>query len=271
MNPDAEAGTESALFRVAFMGDSFVEALQVPWSASFVGILESSACGNAEMRNYGVSSYSPILYPIQWQRFIRDFDPDVVFVMLYGNDVRDDEDYLQLAQYDDEGNVVAVPGPELSWFRLQLRRSYFLRFLRKQQLRIAWLLKHRGTAGDRVAGRYLEENREITPQTSINLLRLVEQVRRNDTALVMTAVPSKVQGEGSVEFADEVRTWAGYQGVAYLDLASAFADSGLERTSLFFENDIHFNDRGHRLVANAIRSTYPDFFNCPGRAAEPSK
>ena len=50
---------------VAFVGDSFVEALQLSHERSFVGRLEEFASGGATVRNYGTSSYSPLLYLMQ--------------------------------------------------------------------------------------------------------------------------------------------------------------------------------------------------------------
>ena len=40
--------------RVALMGDSFVEAGQVPFPASFAGLLEQAGRSTCAMRNYGV-------------------------------------------------------------------------------------------------------------------------------------------------------------------------------------------------------------------------
>ena len=42
------------------MGDSFTEAGQVAYANSFVGLLDASAKGVATVKNYGVSSYSPL-------------------------------------------------------------------------------------------------------------------------------------------------------------------------------------------------------------------
>jgi len=55
--------------RIAFMGDSFTEAGQVPFEDSFVGLLATLT--GCEVTNYGVASYSPIFYDIQWNTFVR--------------------------------------------------------------------------------------------------------------------------------------------------------------------------------------------------------
>src|SRR5262245_56438836 len=48
--------------RIALLGDSFTEGGQVPFAASFAGLLEDAAGSACEVRNYGVRSYSPAIY-----------------------------------------------------------------------------------------------------------------------------------------------------------------------------------------------------------------
>ena len=57
-DPDGDREAEAApgpRFRVAFMGDSFVEALQVPWASSFVGLLGGRVEDQALVKNFGVT------------------------------------------------------------------------------------------------------------------------------------------------------------------------------------------------------------------------
>ena len=98
--------------RIAFVGDSFTEAGQVRYEASFAAILESRAYGTCEVRNYGVRSYSPAIYLVQWEREISAWQPTHIFVLLFGNDVNDDRIYLQSAALDADGFPAAIQGPE---------------------------------------------------------------------------------------------------------------------------------------------------------------
>src|SRR4029453_16490317 len=74
--------------RGALLGDSFTEGGQVPFAVSFAGLLEDAAAGACEVRNYGVRSYSPAIYLVQWTRDVRPWKPTHVFLLLFGNDVR---------------------------------------------------------------------------------------------------------------------------------------------------------------------------------------
>lgn len=258
--------------RIAFMGDSFVEALQFPYAETFVGLLARSAGPGATVWNYGVSSYSPVLYRLQWEHEVAADRPTQVILMLYGNDVWDDAQYAKAAVRNAGGRITAVPGPHLSWFRRFLRGSYLFQFLRKYEMRLEWVVFKRGERRGRTVNGFLEEHPDLSPLTAESLAAVCREIRASGARLLLTAVPSKyVILKGSLpgneeEFADKVKTWAEANGVAYLDLVPAFA-AAAAGGSLFLDQDIHFNARGHRVVAEAIHRAWPDVF--PGDPGAP--
>ena len=68
------------------MGDSFIEATQVSYPDSFVGRLAKYGSARTVVRNFGVTSYSPIFYVLQWRHHVKRFRPTHVFVLLFSND-----------------------------------------------------------------------------------------------------------------------------------------------------------------------------------------
>lgn len=256
--------------RVAFMGDSFTEALQVPFRESFVGILRAAAAPGVTLRNYGVSSYSPLLYGLQWEQHVRRFRPTQVFLLLSANDVRDDRLYAESASSAADGRLLAVPGPSDHWWTPLLRRSYAARFARRAQLQLAWAMEHRGEAGE-VAGNYLEENPDPSGPSADCVLRLGRAVEATGARFTLMAVPSKARLQGGAaqslepEFSDKWRAWAQRHGVGFLDLAEPFRRAAQSGTPPFFARDIHFNRAGHGVVAAVISAAHPDLF--PGASA----
>ena len=107
---------------VVVMGDSFVEALQVAHEESFVGRLQNAASPNVSVENYGTSSYSPALYLLQWRTRIRDRAPTHVFLMLFGNDIRNDEEMTAIAELDTSGDIVTLWSAEPRQVRYPRRR-----------------------------------------------------------------------------------------------------------------------------------------------------
>jgi hypothetical protein len=105
--------------RVLALGDSFVEALQVPLTRSFTKQLETlldSAGHPTEVINAGVSGYGTDNELLYWRAEGHKFQPDVVLLCLYvGNDVRNNFHALELL---DSG---AARKPHFSLERGQLK------------------------------------------------------------------------------------------------------------------------------------------------------
>jgi hypothetical protein len=261
--PSSSAG--SSMCRVAFMGDSFTEAGQVPYTASFPGLLEEAARGTCDVRNYGVRSYSPAIYLVQWTRDVRLWKPTHVFLLLFGNDVREDVTYMQSATVDANGMPVAIAGPSDGWLVSRLRESYTARFARLIYLRLSWMWQFRGQEHTIVSG-VVEENPDLPKLSTDLLLELNRRVRAEGARLVVMVVPSRyrLMGDGKIaigeDFHHKVKSWAGPAGIEFLDLFDAFARGSGNDAELFFRQDIHFTEEGNALAAAVIGRAFPELF-----------
>jgi len=192
--------------RIAFLGDSFTEARHVPYEKSFVGLLDSST--DCETRNYGVISYSPIIYYLQWKHVVRKWKPDVVIVQLFSNDMDSDDSYFDEAKFNSDGEPIALPGASGDWIVTYLRKSYVLRLLRRAQLTIEWVVTHWGEQKD-VVGDFVEENPDISQVSSDMLKLLNKEVIDSGAKLAIFTVPSKFRLRNQdrtyteMEFADK--------------------------------------------------------------------
>ncbi len=250
--------------RVAFLGDSFVEARQVAYDKKFTTLLKSDTSQkHLQIKNYGVSSYSPSLSYIQWRRQVSQFKPTHVFLLLYSNDVRNDNQYMQNAIYDDNKKLAAIPGPPERAY-IWLRNFYIIRYIRKIYLQAMWVYK--GNAEGPVVGGHVEENPNLLEsKTAEIVLNLNVEVKKNKGKFILMAVPSKynLQGEGQKieDFATKCQSWAAQKGIDFIDLKEAFSNySNTHKTKLFFDVDIHFNEQGHEVVAETIKKSFPKLF-----------
>lgn len=90
--------------RVAVLGDSFVQALQVDLDSTFVSILERELLrcqahreGILEVMNFGVGGYGPAQQLLALQHRVWAFSPDVILLTLFtGNDIINDSKELEL-------------------------------------------------------------------------------------------------------------------------------------------------------------------------------
>ena len=123
--------------RIAVLGDSFAEALQVPVRDTFWAVLERRLAGcpaldgrRVEALNFGVSGYSTAQSLIALRRKVWRYDPDLVLLAFFaGNDVTD--------------NAFALSGyPRRPYFRLEEGRLVlddgFLKGRRFRLQRLVW-------------------------------------------------------------------------------------------------------------------------------------
>lgn len=252
--------------RIALMGDSFTEAGQVPFEESFAGLLEQAARVRCEVRNYGVRSYSPAIYLVQWTRDVQPWKPTHVFLLLFGNDVREDVGYLATAVMGRDGFPTAIQGPSDGWLFSMLRRSYLARFTRMVAMRASWAMEH-GAEDQWTVGGVVEEHPDWGGPTPGLVSEIDRRVRASGAELIVTAVPSRylLMGDGKIaiegnDFHQALKAWTAAQGIQFLDLHSPFERASRSSVPLFFLQDIHFTAEGHALVAATIARAFPQLF-----------
>ncbi len=92
-----------ATFRVAVLGDSFIEAFQVPDEETFCGELERELNDRATQRgrrvevlNFGVSGYGTAQELLMLRHHVWDYQPDLVVLAFFaGNDLRNNTAELE--------------------------------------------------------------------------------------------------------------------------------------------------------------------------------
>ncbi len=93
--------------RIAVLGDSFVEAFQVPLEQTFLAVMERqlSQCQSlqnqtVEVLNFGVQGYGTAQEFITLQQEVWDYDPDWVILAFYtGNDIINNSPQLEYDRY----------------------------------------------------------------------------------------------------------------------------------------------------------------------------
>lgn len=247
--------------RVALMGDSFVEAGQVPFAQSFSGLLEAAA-PKCAVRDYGTRSYSPAIYLVQWTTVVAQWKPTHVFLLLFGGDLREDVDYLKSASLDAQGMPTAIHGPDDGWLFAQLRRSYVARFVRMVTQRMSWAAEHHNEDQWTVGG-VVEEHPEWSGPTPGIVQEINRRIAANNGTLTLMVVPSRyrLMGDGKIpitnDLHDTVQAWAREHNIDFLDLNRPFEEAAKAGKQLFFLQDIHFTAAGHQVVADAIARQYP--------------
>lgn len=98
---ERDSAKPPGVFRILVLGDSFIEAMQVPLDETFSRRLEAelgAAMGRdaVQVVSMGVSGYGTASQTLYYEQFGREFDPDVVLLAFYpGNDVRNNSATLE--------------------------------------------------------------------------------------------------------------------------------------------------------------------------------
>jgi lysophospholipase L1-like esterase len=269
-------------FRVLVMGDSFMEAFQVPFEASMPALLEQSLAAGAARRveviNAGVSGWGTDDELRYYEMYARRMKPDLVVVaMTLHNDVSDN--LRQDWHTERDGQLVdkdVRPMPWLRYKRLQVQAFLSTR----SQLYQLWRVVRHGR-GMKVAAQELRSHvatlfdeplHASTARgvllTELLLARLDSIVRSDGGRLAVVLLPLQYQvsdpafAEFSATFPDSVRPTldrpqavmldiTSRLGIPTVDLLPGFREwMAKQGSSLYVEGDGHWNVPGHRLATD---------------------
>jgi len=256
--------------RAVFIGDSFTEGVGMKYEDTFVGVLDSYFHeSGSELLNAGVSSYSPAIYYRKVRYLLEDiglrFTHLVVFI-----DISDAEDEARQYTINEQG--VVVGSSDDPWIKRFLKEYSILYGVPR-----AIKLTRTANAGD-VATPADQLNKSIANprgrwtidetlydqygKRGVDLMiermdRLVELIRPYGIALTIVVYPWPTQIYHKDLDSMQVtiwREWSLDNGAHFINLFPDFIstdDTTNAQTirELFIPDDFHWNDAGHREVA----------------------
>ncbi len=247
--------------RVAFVGDSFTEAMQVPYDSTFCARLErllneSDSSRRWVCENYGISATDLFDY---WHRIIHDVlpvnPPDALVLCIYpGNDFQgllpDDGFDVQGRPLRDYFRKPGWTKHLVAWINLHSKFGMFL-----QRALLSW---DAPSAHPRQGPKNWWTDPELAARSADappvrrcqSLLRAIEQeCRRHGTKLcilVVGPVANYVARDGQSPLARILASWR--IDVPVIDLAIQ-ARARRDWTTLVFPYDGHLNETGHAHLA----------------------
>lgn len=256
-DPDIKISTLNPERKIAFLGDSFTEGNEVAWKDSFIGLIQKYN-PNVAVRNFGVSSYSPLIYLAQSKKELVNYRPTDVVLQIYSNDFDSDHEYLANADSQDLKKLTAVSGSERKLAIVILRHSYLARLVRKIQLQIDYLIHapEKPTAFPDEALYFDEkalERRKLTYEAILQIRNQVNQLGANFYLLIIPNKGLAMKGQCCVNdrLHQEMARFAAKNQIQFIDLGKAFGNSKNQKT-LFFPRDIHLTKDGNAEMASAI-------------------
>jgi hypothetical protein len=100
---DREPSKPKGTFRIAVLGDSFIEAFQVPYDQTVCAVMERKLAGcdalagrPVEVLNFGVSGYGTAQELLMLRHYVWQYEPDAVVLAFFaGNDLRNNSPELE--------------------------------------------------------------------------------------------------------------------------------------------------------------------------------
>lgn len=269
-----EVPLRSDKHRIVFIGDSFTEGIGIPYEKTFVGLVEEAlAPRGIEVLNAGAASYTPIIDYRRAKQLVEDvglrFDELVVFIDI--GDIQDETTYA----LDAQGNVSFKQNRWLkedraNWYQGKpawLAGFPVYQFLRKNTLVLStvyeYLLLWSSRGPRRAAAWTLEEpafqeyGLEGLAKARKHMDLLADFAAAQGICLTVAVYPWPDQILANDRDSRQVRFWSAWaeaKGVGLIDcFPSFFQGSGDEMVRReFIKGDIHWNQAGHRRVAEVV-------------------
>lgn len=254
--------------RVLFIGDSFTEGIGVSYSDTYVGVLDRSfRAKGIELLNAAVISYAPTIYYRKIKYLLEDvglwFDYLVVAI-----DLSDITDEAQTYRLDGAGNVVYRSG-YIENNRKSVLKDNSLFFhvadVVKDLLRDRVFTKggDLGLSNDRSdwtidRSAYEEYGREGLRLAGGRMEQVLALTRSRGMGMAIIVYPWPTQifyGDRASVHVRFWQSWAHSHDVPLFNLFPSFfssADSIRTIQENYIPYDVHWSERGHRLVAETL-------------------
>jgi lysophospholipase L1-like esterase len=273
-------------FDIAFIGDSFTEAVGMAYEDSFVGMF-ANRFNELKIANFGVSSYSPSIYLTKVKHILHGgikFKHLVVFVDI--SDLQDDStryiinskgsipNLRKIANKIELNKPSAVRVLIVDNFRLTTVLYRYVRYdlfgppqdLHRQSINISNWTYNSDSEG------YGDLGVDHAIDLSINHMKeLYKLIKLNDIKLSVGVYPwpdqifnDKLIGNRQSKI---WKDFCAYRCEMYIDLFPKFADLrrsiGAEKvySRKYLNSDVHFNKSGNSLVFEALFESYSKYAN----------
>jgi hypothetical protein len=260
--------------RVAIIGDSYVEALQVPYTESMAEQLERLlGSDKAEVFRFGIGGAPLSQYLYMFEREVIRFSPDLVVILMVHNDF-DESFRFRQGRYTS------------SFMKLQLRNSAVVGELQPYPYKQDWKDRIRATALARyfyyrqdVRGNMLPFFRkqsipyeanidvaavqnvqgdiEVVTDYSFGRIKAVATANNTHLLLLMDGVRSDIYNESSSNASvlnGIAQKTSERHTIPFMDLHDYLMADWKEHKMRFeFLSDNHWNEHGHQIAAKAIK------------------
>src|SRR3989344_2278016 len=266
---------QEGVTRIAVVGDSFIEGLQVPLEVTSTKILQRmliDANEKVQVINFGVSGFGLDQKYLYIKNRVLKYHPDIVVLFLASNDLDDikknnvvfeEKGQLKFRLLPIDSKLVRLTKGILR--NLYLANLFFVAMqnnkvnLPNSQLPIEYyLLRGNIPLEDvnymNIAKKLILLSEEETVSEHSHIILVIGADRLQvDKAKIRILEEKYLKSELNTEFFNsELVSFASENNIEFLDLLPIFKEESLKGNTLYFNYDGHWNETGHRVVAQAL-------------------
>jgi hypothetical protein len=267
--PEHSFEKPSGLLRVEMLGDSFVDGSEVGDEELFTWHLQQTLHG-AEIINLGVYGYSTAQEVITLERVGVRYDPDLVVLVTMTNDFWGNATNLSYfgpaPRFVLDGDSVRLEPTTSGSARAAFKATNLpvpgMSFLHRHSL-VYYLLNHslyQPLIASKINAIQAAQRQALSAEDRLELYRrLVRRMKRlcderGIDFLVILAYERSELRKGDVSPNSRLAQVLEMDSVRTVDLYAALRDAEqASDSSLYYRGDIHWNARGHQVVAELLR------------------
>ena len=279
-----EVSMETNHPRILFIGDSFTEGGPIPWDKTFVGrVAEKLKSQNIEVLNAGVASYCPITERIKLRQLLgeKGLRVDRVVLCLDISDLKDifyyEEDHsgkvreIPYGPFHDKAGRLRRADEVCGWLENHVEKNFVILGAIVRNVRLQWR-RHASSTGvteydaipdwaydwPNYRGQYQDLVEKGLIKIKAEMTLLAQQLKKLGVPLTLVVYPWPQQvkaGTKPSRSETEWASWAKENGAQFISLFPVFVNQEPAEQVIqkyYWKNDAHWNEEGHRLVAEAL-------------------
>jgi lysophospholipase L1-like esterase len=279
-----EVSMETNHPRILFIGDSFTEGGPIPWDKTFVGrVAEKLKSQNIEVLNAGVASYCPITERIKLRQLLgeKGLRVDRVVLCLDISDLKDifyyEEDHsgkvreIPYGPFHDKAGRLRRADEVCGWLENHVEKNFVILGAIVRNVRLQWR-RHASSTGvteydaipdwaydwPNYRGQYQDLVEKGLIKIKAEMTLLAQELKKLGVPLTLVVYPWPQQvkaGTKPSRSETEWASWAKENGVQFISLFPVFVNQEPAEEVIqkyYWKNDAHWNEEGHRMVAEAL-------------------
>jgi hypothetical protein len=270
--------------RILFIGDSFTESGPIPWEKTFVGrIAGELKPRGVEVLNAGVASYCPTTERVKLRYLLRTqgLKVDRVVLCLDISDLKDEFYYEEGADgkvqqvaygpFREKAKKLQRADAICDWLEIRVEKNFVILGAIIRNSRLTWR-RHASSTGvveyDAIPdwaynwpdyrGPYEGLVEKGLARTKSEMTLLAQELKKLGVPLTLVVYPWPQQvkaGTRPSRCETEWSRWAQDNNAQFISLFPVFVNQEPAEQVIqkyYWKNDAHWNEEGHRLVAEAL-------------------